>query len=218
MRKFVGVAGFLLVVGMAPRAHADLFGFGCITHNLASDCAIGEAQLELEVTDAGWNQVLFTFTNTGLDASSITQVYFDTDAALETVIVSILPMPGVDFSEGATPPVLPGGTPISFVVDTSAGANPAVQPNGVNPGESLGILIDPPFDEVIAALYSGDLRVGIHVQGFASGGSESFVAMPTPEPHAALLFLVGTAVAAGSARRRRTAPPITVAEVRAPSV
>jgi hypothetical protein len=47
----------------------------------------------------------------------------------------------------------------------------------------------------------GDLRIGVHVQSFSDGGSESFVNLPTPVPEAdtyammlAGLGLVGFAV------------------------
>ena len=60
------------------------------------------------------------------------------------------------------------------------------QPNGVNPGESLGIVFDliggQAFADTIAALADGGLRIGIHVQGFEDGGSESFVNNGPTEP------------------------------------
>ena len=67
--------------------------------------------------------------------------------------------------------------------------------NGVNPNERIGILFNfegDLFDNVIAAIDTGQLRIGIHVQGFASGGSESFVTgngiSSVPEPAAMLLL------------------------------
>ena len=117
--------------------------------------------------------------------------------------------PGVDFTEPASPGILPSANDASppFVsAGFSADSDPPVQLNGVNPGESLGILFDlqgtGSFDNVIALLNNGDLRIGIHVQGFASGGSESFVNKPVPEPHAAVLFAIG-ALVVGTATRRR---------------
>jgi hypothetical protein len=89
-----------------------------------------------------------------------------------------------------------------------------VQPNGVNPGEFLtviwSLLGGVTYSDVIAALnlggdQSGSLRIGIHVQGFANGGSESFVnATPTPVPvPAAGLLLMGALGALTVARRRK---------------
>jgi hypothetical protein len=78
-----------------------------------------------------------------------------------------------------------------------------VEPNGVNPGESLGILFDilggNSFANVIDDINSGALRIGIHVQGFASGGSESFVNVP--EPATLVLLGVGLIVLAWFGRK-----------------
>ena len=88
----------------------------------------------------------------------------------------------------------------------SADSNPPAQPNGVNPGESLTItfnlLAGVTYADTITALNTpGDhLRIGIHVQGFGNGGSESFV-NNTPAPGAAGLGLMAAALV--SRRRRR---------------
>jgi hypothetical protein len=146
-----------------------------------ADGAIGEAQLFVELFDLT-TQVNFVFTNTGPDASSITDVYFD-DGNLFG-IASIINTPTlVEFSQLASPPDLPGGNlvvpPFEVTEGFSADSDPPAQPLGVNPGESLGIIFDlqasTTFTDVLNNLESGELRIGIHVQGFASGGSEAFV-------------------------------------------
>lgn len=181
----LAVTALLLIIAMPAQAQTTL-GFGCITNNDIGDAAIGEAQLFVDVEDAGGGQVSFTFRNTGPEASSIADVYFDDDNTLFDSIASIVGSGiGVDFAEGATPNNLPGGNPFGFSADFSADSNPPAQPNGVNPGEWLEILFDlqsgQTFDDVLAALADGTLRIGIHVQGFESGGSESFINEP-PEP------------------------------------
>jgi hypothetical protein len=190
----------------AAPAVATPFGFGCITNDVAADCNAGEAQLQVDVTAGpGANQVSFQFTNSGPNASSIADVYFDDGTLLG--IASIVNGAGVSFSVGASPPDLPGGNGISpaFVVTAgfSADSNPPVQPNGVNPGETLTIIFDlqggGTLADVLSELGTGELRIGIHVQGFSGGGSESFV--NTPEPGAALLIVAG-ALGLGLARRR----------------
>ena len=160
-------------------------GFGCVTDNLASDCAVGEAQLTVDVSDPGGGQVLFTFHNSGPGAASITDVYFD-DGSLLAIASIVDAPPQVVFSPFASPGNLPGGSDASppFVSTFSADSDPPVSGSGVNPGESLGILFDlqggQAFADVLDDLADGTLRIGIHVQSFATGGSESFVNVPEP--------------------------------------
>jgi hypothetical protein len=202
-------AGLVLAFSLclATPATAVTLGFDCITNNLAGDCAIGEAQMTVDVTDPGGGLILFTFRNAGPGASSITDVYWDDGALL--AIHSITNTPGlVEFSSPATPGNLPGGNDASPPFEVSAGfsadSDPPVQPRGVNPGEMLGVtftLINgQTFADAIADLTDGSVRVGIHVQGFASGGSESLVNLPVPEP--GTLALVAGGVLAFALRRR----------------
>jgi len=193
---------------VATQSQAATYGFDCISINLAGDCAIGEAQLTVDVTDAGADQVLFTFNNSGPAASSIADVYFDDGALLG--IASVINGTGVNFSQGAAPGNLPAGNMASppFVATTgfTADSNPPTQPNGVNPGETLGILFDLQtgltFADVLTDLGDASLRIGIHVQGFDTGGSESFVNF-VPVPAAVWLFGSGLLGLVGVARRRR---------------
>lgn len=146
-----------------------------------ADGAIGVAQLFVELTDLD-SQVKFTFTNTGPEASSITDVYFDDGTLLG--IASITNTIGlVGFSQRASPPNLPGGNNVvpHFVTtaDFSVHSDPPTQPLGVNPGESLGITFDLQvgrlFNDILNELDLGVLRIGIHVQGYSSSGGESFI-------------------------------------------
>ena len=163
-------------------ARAVTYGFSNISANDVNDAAIGEAQLSVDVTDAGDGKVLFTFNNTGPEASSITDVYFDDGHLLK--IATIESSSGVSYSQGAAPGNLPSASSIDPAFETTAGfsadSDPAAQPNGVNPGEWLKIYFDlklatQNYNTVIEDLASGALRIGIHVQGFEGGGSESFV-------------------------------------------
>lgn len=155
------------------------YSFVNITNNNALNAAIGEAQLFVELGDPIGNQVTFTFSNTGPDASSITQVYFDDGGFLSFDSIDDS-LAGVEFSQGASPPNLPAGNTVVPAFMTTAGlsfgSDPPVQPNGVNPGEWLAITfgVNPPIN-LQDQIASGALRIGIHVQAIGAGGSEAFV-------------------------------------------
>ena len=208
--KNIVKAGFLLsAVAAFPQAQAATFGFGCITNTSTANCDIGESQLFVDVTDAGSNQVLFTFTNTGSESSSIADVYFD-DGTLLGIASIDNSSSGVSFSQDGNPGNLPGGNSVGFMTTAGflADSDAPVQPNGVNPSEYLGITFDlqsgVTYVDTINALQSGtDLRIGIHVQGFGDGGSESFVNTLVPVPAAVWLFGSGLIGLAGFARRKK---------------
>jgi hypothetical protein len=221
---FAFALGILATPG---SAQAVLLGFQNISTNNVGDATIGEAQLTVDVTEAAGGLVSFLFSNSGPAASSITDVYFDDGSLL--AIAQIIDAddgmggdPGVDFSQLANPSNLPSANSASPPFVTTAGfsadSDPPVQPNGVNPGEWLQILFSlqdgQTFPDVEAELTSGDVRIGIHVQGFASGGSESFVNNPpgpgpspgpsVPEPGPLALIGLGGLMLGWMHRRRRT--------------
>jgi hypothetical protein len=213
------VAAGLLV---SPTASAGvIFGFDRITNN-GGDPGV-DSQLSVDVSDEGGGKVRFTFASSGPLVSSITDVYFDDGTLLG--ISSVINGAGVSFTGGsASPGNLPAGATINF--NTSAGfladSDAPVQPNGVNPGETLAIIFSlingKTYADTLAAMalslanpgvdmYNG-LRIGIHVQGFANGASESYVNTdrpPTrvPEPGTIALIGIGLAVLGFVIGRRR---------------
>jgi hypothetical protein len=196
----------LVALGIATQSRAVTIGFECLTGNNLGDCAIGEAQLTVAVTDLGGGIVQFHFKNAGPLASIISEVYFD-DGSLLT-LSAVIDGPGVDFEPDASPPNLPGGEeaipPFEVTEGFLAESVPSVSKNGVGPSEWLKVQFTlqggQTFADVIDELETGELRIGIHVIGFGSGGSESFINPPVPEPGTAALLAIGL-VALGMRRR-----------------
>ncbi|BAZ95406.1 hypothetical protein TspCOW1_27480 [Thiohalobacter sp. COW1] len=216
-RRFLGGLAAVAAFAFAGPVSAVSLDFMCITGNDSGDCAIGESQLTVDVTDPGGNQVNFRFNNSGSADSAITEVYFDDGELLG--IADVSHSAGDSWTAGdASPPDLPGGDSITPKFEVTgyfkAESDPPPPKKGVNPGEWLDVVFDlktgKTFNDIIADLISGDLRVGMHVIAFDSGGSESFVNDPDqvippsaiPVPAAVWLFGSGLLGLVGIARRR----------------
>lgn len=212
------LAALLLSASIGGTASAASYGFGCITNTSAANCSAGASQLYVDITSAGANQALFSFFNIGSYDSSITDIYFDDGTLLG--IASVVNGAGTAFAAPAVPKNLPGASNISPAFETTAGfsadSDAPVQINGVNPGETVSILFDlkagQSFADVLNAMTlagaDGGLRIGLHVQGFANGGSESFVntpyqvTLPVPEASQWLMMLAGIGLIAARTLRR----------------
>lgn len=197
-RRVPTLLGLVLPLALAAApARATALGFACLTGNAAADCAIGEAQFTVSVTDQGGGIVRFHFKNAGPAASVLSEVYFDDGSLLG--LSTVIDGPGVDFEPGANPPDLPGGQNASPPFEVTAGflaqSIPSPAMNGAGPTEWVAIEFalqnGQTFADVISELATGELRIGLHAIAFASGGSESLINRPIPEPGSAPLLGLG---------------------------
>jgi hypothetical protein len=220
---FRTISTFLaLILIFVNVAKAETYSFFSITNNDAGNSALGAGQLTLEVTEYTEGRVLFKFINSGPEAMAITDIYFDDGTLLG--IVDLLESGGVDFAVAASPKNLPGWEAYEFRPERngfynsffSLDSEAPIQELGVNPGEWLGVVYalqgSQTFADVLNALafsqtdidsdLFGGLRVGIQVQGFGNGGSESFIngpsqgaASPAPVPDSPVtVVLLGLAL------------------------
>ena len=142
----------------------------------------------------GGNTAKFKFYNDSTVQSSITNIYFD-DGTLLGSTLSIDNGPGTLFAEGG-PANIPSGNMIGFNADREFNVGseaPMLPQNGVNntpAGEWVTIefaLVNGTLADILNELADGRLKVGIHVQDFSDGSSESAVNIPEP----ATLALLG---------------------------
>ena len=163
-------------------ANAATFGFQNITggDNTNGDTIFG--QFKFDVTDSGSGKTLWKFSNsadTTNSASFISQIYFDWRSTASTLSVNTFNFGNigtVNFgSDFSGPDKLPQRTSIDFVTQLAIGSlSQGSGKGGVDLGEKLGVIFNSSSASIIeAAINSGDLRVGIHVQGIAVARGES---------------------------------------------
>lgn len=214
-RTISAVLGLSFVCAAAHAGTTSLSFFQIPSSNGNVDIS---SQLEVLVDAVAGDpgSVDFTFSNNiGVD-SAVSEVYFD-DAAGVLSSGSLFSQTGASFSYGsAAPPDLPGGNSISpqFNVTSDFKADAQGPPSrGLSTASdqlvlrfSLASMTG--LSDVMSALESGDLRIGMHVKSIGdNGGSDSYVSLaPTaiiPTPAAAGLGALGLGGVVGVRRRRR---------------
>lgn len=220
---------FLSNAAFAVASSTYSYSFVGVTNTSSGNTASGVASLAVEVIDLGYsskeqaNQVAFKFTNAS--SSSLTDVYFD-DGTLLGIAKITDSGSTVAFTQFADPKNLPGATnlnpdfqtTVGFSLDSNAQGG-GVPANGVSAGEWLTVTFNLQSGQAYASVLNaltlpnsggtGDLRIGLHVQSFSSGSSESFVntpngvASPVPEAQTTAMMLAGLGLVGFMAARRR---------------
>ena len=217
------IAAAVISVAMSAGSASALTFVGGTTYksgfaNIPGGDTVGDAvfgRYEFTIQQSGAN-VLFNILNkvTGTNPSRISEVYFD-DSGLLTYTgtgttggvnqIGSTTSLGVLFSKSTSN--FPQGNNIGFqedfAFDSTAGNSNNQNDNGINAGESLGILFGlqsgKSYQDVLNALEVHSLRVGIHVRDVVPGKSDAYATIPTP---ALLPGLIGLGL--GVIRKRRS--------------
>jgi hypothetical protein len=206
------VKSLLAVVGVAAvsavsAAPAWAFSFS----NIAGGNTVGDAYVNsftFDVLDGG-SSVFFHIFNSGNAAAPsmfISKVFFDDDFGYLSE-PSLYGTNGsqVRFSGGASNDRLPqagNGFTTDYAFSHQTGADNVF---GIQAGEILGGLrFTGNYNDVISALNSGALRVGLHVQALPNGASDSYISsntQDTPEP--LTMLAAGSAVGFGTVFKKQ---------------
>lgn len=190
------VQAVILVAIMATQSLAVTYGFS----PLANDFSQAEF-LSLDVADAGNGKASFMFTNAEAAVSNITSILWDfseLDGNLK--YPSWTSHPYASFEEMKKVNAHPWGLNNVSGFGADYGLNREKKGgvnNGLNGGEWLNVvwaLSGITFDQLITALNSNDLMIGIHVQSVGPGGEESFGAVSAPTPIPGAVWLLGSGI------------------------
>ncbi|MEG4216213.1 PEP-CTERM sorting domain-containing protein [Microcoleus sp. Pol14C6] len=208
VKYILAVAG-VATLSAVSAAPASAFSFG----NIAGGDTVGDAyanSFSFDVVDEG-TSVLFNIFNSGNAASPsmfIGKVLFDDNGYLSNAVANINNTGDVAFSGGAGSDQLPQGgtgftTDYAFIRDNGAGNKWAVQGS-----ESLGVRFTGNYANVVSALNTGALKLGLHVQALPNGASDSYISSTsnteaTPEP--LTMLAAGAAVGFGTMFKKQRA-------------
>lgn len=177
--------------------YAELFPFYAITSNDSSGYAqfVGESQLHMDITVLSSGLVNLEFINSGTENSVVSRIYFDFTPELNLNLVAINDGNGVEFKASqVNPSNLPAGHSIASIFSSDLGVaarNPSPH-YGINPSDSVELIMSYADSyDFLDSLENEDLRIGLHVQSFDGGYSESFINV-VPEPGSLPLLFVGS--------------------------
>ena len=212
VKSLLAVAG-VAAVSAVSAAPASAFSFG----NIAGGDTPGDGLVDsftYTVVKEG-SAVRFDIFNLGNAAAPnmfISKVFFDDDNNNRYLSAPSLygtNIGQVSFSGGASNDQLPQGGN-NFTTDYAFSRNPGSGNGGaLQGGESFPVSFRGNYDNIIAALDSGALRIGLHVQGLPNGQSDSYIStssgntQDTPEP--LTMLAAGAAVGFGTMFKKQRA-------------
>jgi hypothetical protein len=206
-RLFGALAVLAAFVAVPSTASAASFDFSCFSLNSATDCAILEAQMSVEITlSTEGDRLNFKFFNSGPDASYIDGLYFSDPppSLLGGDPKFAYSNSGISFGVPCSPGDLPNNWGATYCADANS---PKAADNGVHPTEwvQVSYLLQSPatLATVLAGIDAGTFDIGIKVQGFDGGGSEWGTVNKVPEPGTLALLASGLSLAALRRRRAR---------------
>jgi hypothetical protein len=207
VKSLLAVAG-VAAVSAVSAAPASAFSFG----NIPGGDTPGDDYVNsftYTVTRQG-SAVRFDIFNSGNVAAApnmfISKVFFDDNGYLSAPSLYGTNVGEVSFSGGPSNDPLPQGGN-NFTTDYAFSRNPGSgNVGGIQGAESFPVSFRGNYNNVIAALNSGALRVGLHVQGLPNGQSVSYISsntQDTPEP--LTMLAAGAAVGFGTMFKKQRA-------------
>jgi hypothetical protein len=204
VKSLLAVAG-VAAVSAVSAAPASAFSFG----NIGGGNTPGDSYVDsftYTVTNQG-SAVRFDIFNSGNAAAPnmfISKVFFDDNGYLSAPSLFGTNVGEVSFSGGASNDQLPQGGN-DFTTDYAFSRNPGGgNVGGIQGAESFPVSFRGNYINIIAALNSGALRVGLHVQGLPNGQSDSYIStntQDTPEP--LTMLAAGAAVGFGTVFKKQ---------------
>ena len=205
VKSLLAVAG-VAAVSAVSAAPAWAFSFG----NIAGGDTSGDSYVNsftYTVTNQG-SAVRFDIFNSGNNVAApnmfISKVFFDDNGYLSAPSLYGTNVGEVSFGGGASNEQLPQGgndftTDYAFSRNSGSG-----NVGGIQGAESFPVSFRGNYVNIIAALNSGALRVGLYVQGLPNGQSDSFISsntQDTPEP--LTMLAAGAAVGFGTVFKKQ---------------
>jgi len=204
VKSLLAVAG-VAALSAVSAAPASAFSFG----NIADRDTSGDAYVNsftYTVVNLG-SAVRFDIFNSGNAAAPnmfLNKVFFDDNGYLSGPSLYGTNAGEVSFSGGPSNEQLPQAGN-GFTTDYAFSRNPG---EGLQGGDSFPVRFRGNYNNIIAALNSGALRIGLEVQGLPNGQSDSFISssgntQDTPEP--LTMLAAGAAVGFGTMFKKQRA-------------